>query len=125
MFEQERENFVKGAVTRAPGKRQIKPSVALFEAEFNNGVIDGDDDEDLDFTAEDHSGHSISGESNGSEESESATGYESGSEESESGKMNEEVSDEIDNIPSTSSGNVTNCQNNWLIDKNEMWIVSS
>ncbi|CAK5037180.1 unnamed protein product [Meloidogyne enterolobii] len=133
MFEQERENFVKGAglkkclqflnltflVTRAPGKRQIKPSVALFEAEFNNGVIDGDDDEDLDFTAEDHSGHSISGGSNGSEESESATGYESGSEESESGKMNEEGSDEIDNIPSTSSGNVTNCQNNWLIDKNE------
>jgi len=64
MFEQERENFVKGAglkkclkflnltflVTRAPGKRQIKPSIALFEAEFNNGVIDGDDDEDVDFS---------------------------------------------------------------------------
>uniref|UniRef100_A0A914KIJ1 PHD finger protein 14 n=1 Tax=Meloidogyne incognita TaxID=6306 RepID=A0A914KIJ1_MELIC len=118
MFEQERENFVKGAVTRAPGKRQIKPSIALFEAEFNNGVIDGDDDEDVDFSAEDQSGHSISGESNGSEESESATGYESGSEESESGKMNEKanLSDGIDNIPSTSSGNVTSCQNNWLID---------
>ena len=37
-------------MTRAPGKRQIKPSIALFEAEFNNGVIDGDDDEDVDFS---------------------------------------------------------------------------
>ena len=36
-------------MTRAPGKRQIKPSVALFEAEFSS-TADGDDDDDLDFT---------------------------------------------------------------------------
>ncbi|KAL7074872.1 hypothetical protein ACQ4LE_005644 [Meloidogyne hapla] len=117
MFEQERENFVKGAVTRAPGKRQIKPSVALFEAEFDNAVIDGDDDDDMDFTAEDESGHSISGES--SNDGESAKGYESGSE-SENGEINERITlsddNEMDNIPSTSEKIKNSRINGWLND---------
>ncbi|KAI1714222.1 PHD-zinc-finger like domain-containing protein [Ditylenchus destructor] len=84
MSEQERVNFLKAAVSRAPGKRQIKPSAAIFE---DGGLAMDDDESDEDFSAD---GQSIE---NSDEEEENATATEGESDTESSGAGDAEDSD--------------------------------
>ncbi|KAI1723773.1 PHD-zinc-finger like domain-containing protein [Ditylenchus destructor] len=84
MSEQERVNFLKAAVSRAPGKRQIKPSAAIFE---DGGLAMDDDESDEDFSAD---GLLVE---NSDEEEENATATEGESDTESSGAGDAEDSD--------------------------------